>query len=78
MLRMVGGASRRSPILQERQGVTIYQLRDNRYVECEFSQTFPIISGTQLQQFLQLAATEDDISVVRAVRQWIRAQSQQS
>jgi len=62
----------------ERQGVTIYQLQDNRYVECEFSPTFPTISGAVLQQFLQLAATEDDIGVVRAVRQWIRLQSQQS
>ena len=62
----------------ERNGVTIYQLEGDRYVECEFSPTFPIISGVVLSQFLQLTVSEDDISVVRAVRQWVQSQSRQS
>ncbi|MGV0027984.1 Uma2 family endonuclease [Phormidesmis priestleyi] len=56
-------------------GVVIYQLQNGEYVECEFSPTFPMISGAVLGQFLQLADTEDDISVVRSLRQWLRTQN---
>lgn len=57
----------------ERQGAVIYQLRNGEYVECEFSPTFPMISGAVLGQFLQRAETEDDNSVIRALRQWLRS-----
>ncbi|KAM3103052.1 Uma2 family endonuclease [Phormidesmis sp. 146-12] len=56
----------------ESRGVVIYQLQKGEYVECEFSPTFPMISGAVLGQFLQLAETEDDISVVRSLRQWLK------
>jgi Uma2 family endonuclease len=61
-------------------GVVIYQLQkgqlqDGEYVECEFSPAFPTISGAVLQQFLQLADTKDDISVVRSLRQWLKTQN---
>ncbi|MCY7283683.1 MAG: Uma2 family endonuclease [Cyanobacteria bacterium CAN_BIN43] len=56
----------------KRQGITIYQLIDGDYQECEFSPTFPMISGTVLMQFIQLAEEEDDITVIRALRQWVR------
>lgn len=58
----------------EQQGVIIYQLQDCEYVECEFSPTFPMVSGAILMQFLQLAETEDDNGIIRALRQWIRNQ----
>lgn len=58
----------------ERDGLTIYQLQDSEYVECEFSPTFSIVSGAALLPFLELAETEDDNSVMRSLRQWIRAQ----
>lgn len=58
----------------ERSGVVIYQLQNEEYVECKFSSTFPIISGSVLTQFLQQTETEDDISVIRALRQWLRTQ----
>ena len=56
----------------QRQGITIYQLVDGDYQECEFSPTFPMVSGVVLMQFIQLAEEEDDISVIRALRQWVR------
>jgi Uma2 family endonuclease len=56
-------------------GITIYQFLDGEYVECEFSPTFPIISGSVLMQFIRLSEDEDDISVIRALRQWVRAQT---
>jgi Uma2 family endonuclease len=57
----------------ERQGIVIYQWRNNEYMECEFSPTFPAISGAVLMQFIQLSETEDDIEIIRALRQWIRS-----
>ncbi len=57
------------------QGVVIYQLQNSQYVECEFSPTFPMISGAALRQFLQLADTEDDNSVIRSLRQWLKNQN---
>lgn len=56
----------------EAKGVMLYKLQDNEYVECEFSPRFPMISGAVLMQFLQLSETEDDIAVVRALREWLR------
>ncbi|MBW4515954.1 MAG: Uma2 family endonuclease [Timaviella obliquedivisa GSE-PSE-MK23-08B] len=56
----------------QRQGITIYQLVDGDYQECEFSPTFSMVSGAALMQFIQLAEEEDDISVIRALRQWIK------
>lgn len=58
----------------KQQGLLIYQLQDSEYIECEFSPTFPIISGAVLMQLLQTAETEDDNGVIRALRQWLRAQ----
>ncbi len=58
----------------EQRGTIIYQLQNGEYVECEFSPTFPIMSGAVLAQFLQLAETEDDNGIIRALRQWIRNQ----
>jgi Uma2 family endonuclease len=57
------------------QGITLYRLVDGDYQECEFSPTFPMISGTVLMQFIQLAEAEDDITVIRALRQWMRKES---
>ncbi len=59
----------------EQRGVTIYQQQNGEYVECEFSPTFPMISGAVLQQFLQRAEIEDDNSVTRSLRQWLRTQA---
>ncbi|WP_421656496.1 Uma2 family endonuclease [Leptothermofonsia sp. ETS-13] len=61
----------------EQSGITIFQLQAGEYVKCEFSPTFPMISGETLGQFLQLAETEDDNAVIRALRQWVRSQTQQ-
>lgn len=56
----------------EQRGVIIYQLQNGEYVECEFSPTFGMVSGAVLMQFLQMAETEDDNGIIRALRQWIR------
>lgn len=61
----------------ERSGVVIYQLQNGQYVECKFSPTFLMISGSMLMQFLQQAMLEDDTSVIRALRQWLRTRLQE-
>ncbi len=61
----------------ERSGVVIYQLQNSQYVECEFSPTFSMISGSALMQFLQQATSEDDTSVIRSLRQWLRTRLQE-
>jgi Uma2 family endonuclease len=57
----------------EQQGLMIYQLQAGDYVACEFSPTFQMISGEVLGQFLELAETQDDNSIIRALQQWLRA-----
>jgi Uma2 family endonuclease len=55
-------------------GVIIYQLQDDVYVECEFSPTFPMISGAVLQDFLRLTDTKGDNAIARSLRDWLRSQ----
>ncbi|MEI6329029.1 MAG: Uma2 family endonuclease [Pseudanabaena sp. ELA645] len=52
-------------------GVTIFQLQDGNYIEREFSNIFPMISGGILGHFLQMSSTENTIAIVRAVRKWL-------
>ncbi len=59
----------------QRQGLTLYTWQAGAYVECPFSLTFPLISGDVMQRFLQLAETEDDNGICRALRQWLRSAS---
>lgn len=51
--------------------VKIFQLQDGDYIECEFSSIFEMISGDVLGRFLQMSATENSTSIVRAVRKWL-------
>jgi len=55
--------------------VKIYQLQNGEYQECEFSGTFKMISGSVLDHFLQMLATEDSTRIVRAVRKWLKERS---
>ncbi|MFZ4555521.1 MAG: Uma2 family endonuclease [Pseudanabaena sp.] len=52
-------------------GVTIFQLQEGNYIEHEFSNIFPMISGDILGRFLQMSSTENTIAIVRAVRKWL-------
>jgi Uma2 family endonuclease len=54
--------------------VQIYQLQAGDYCSSEFSPTFPIVSTTVINQFLEQAETQDDTTLIRSWRQWIRQQ----
>lgn len=58
----------------QRQGLVFYQWIEGQYVECAVSRTFPQVRSQMLMQFLQLAPGEDDNTIIKALRQWIRQQ----
>lgn len=55
----------------QNEGVIIYQYCQDRYVECEASPTFSMITSQVLADLLNLAETEDDNSVIRSLRRWL-------
>lgn len=54
--------------------VQFVQLQNGEYVICEYSNTFPIVSAGIINQFLQMAETEDDLTIIDALRVWVREQ----
>ncbi len=54
--------------------VQINRLQNAAYVLCDSSPTFPIVSTAIINQFLQQAETQDDTTLIRTWRQWIRQQ----
>ncbi|WP_370589543.1 Uma2 family endonuclease [Tychonema sp. LEGE 07203] len=52
--------------------VQFVQLQNGEYVICEYSNTFPIVSAEIINQFLQMAQTEDDMTIIDALRVWVR------
>ena len=60
-----------------KKGLTISELQNREYVECEFSPTFAMVSPAVMAQFLQLREMTDDNAVIRAWRTWVREQVNQ-
>jgi Uma2 family endonuclease len=56
------------------ESVQIYQWQNREYIICDRSPTFPILSVARLNQFLQMAQTQDDNAIIRALRQWVSEQ----
>jgi len=54
--------------------VQIHRLQDGDYTPCDPSPTFPIVSTAVINHFLQQAETQDDTTLIRTWRQWIRQQ----
>jgi hypothetical protein len=54
--------------------VQMYRLQNGEYVLCDQSPSFPLVSPTVINQFLQQAETQDDTTFVRSWRQWVRQQ----
>ncbi|MBW4542615.1 MAG: Uma2 family endonuclease [Myxacorys chilensis ATA2-1-KO14] len=51
--------------------VTIRVLDDSQYVNVSTSKAFPIVTTDQLNEWVKLLETTDDLTVVRAVRQFV-------
>jgi Uma2 family endonuclease len=62
----------------KKHGLKIYQLQteasNQDYVESAFSLAFPKVSALVLNQFLQQRQTQNENTVIRAVRSWIQSQ----
>jgi Uma2 family endonuclease len=59
-------------------GIEIKQLQDGDYVNCEFSTAFPMLSAADLQRFVEEGNdTDDDNTVIRSLRSWIRERQSQ-
>ncbi|WP_218081601.1 Uma2 family endonuclease [Anthocerotibacter panamensis] len=59
----------------QQRGVVIFQLKEKGYVACEYSPSFPLVSGVVLTEFLNRVVTEQgDNLIIRAFRQWVREQ----
>ncbi|MBW4582341.1 MAG: Uma2 family endonuclease [Tildeniella nuda ZEHNDER 1965/U140] len=48
--------------------MTIHILSNDRYLQVAQSQAFPSVTATQLNQWIQILETADDITVIRSVR----------
>ncbi len=62
----------------KKQGLKIYHLQTDKcnrnYVELAFSLAFPKVSAAVLNQFLLSRQTQNENTVIRAVRTWIQSQ----
>jgi Uma2 family endonuclease len=49
-----------------------YQLVEGQYVECEFSIAFPLVSVTDMSQFIEQSKTSGEIALLKFFRAWVR------
>ena len=49
-----------------------YQLTEGRYIECEFSLAFPIVSVTEMSRFIEQSKTTGEIALLKSFRAWVR------
>lgn len=49
-----------------------YQLREEQYIECEFSIAFPIISVSDISRFIQQSKTMGEIALLKSFRACVR------
>ncbi|MCC3528706.1 MAG: Uma2 family endonuclease [Microcoleus sp. PH2017_22_RUC_O_B] len=54
------------------EAVQFFKLQNGEYVICQDSSTFPIVSSEIINQLLQMAETEDDMTIIDALRVWVR------
>ncbi len=49
-----------------------YQLAEGKYVECEFSLAFPLVSVTAMSGFIEQSKTTGEIALLKSFRAWVR------
>ncbi len=49
-----------------------YQLIDNKYIECEFSVAFSLVSVSDINGFIQQSKSVGEIALLKAFRAWLR------
>jgi Uma2 family endonuclease len=56
------------------ESLVVHQLQNGIYITAQTSQFFPNIPIPEIAEFLQQAATEDYLTLVKAFRTWVRRQ----
>lgn len=49
-----------------------YHLVEKQYIECEFSYVFPLVSATEISQFIDQSKTIGEIALIKFFRNWVR------
>lgn len=50
-----------------------YQLAEGKYVECDFSLAFPLVSATEMSRFIEQSKTMGEIVLLKSFRAWVRS-----
>lgn len=58
------------------ESLTIYQLRDQQYVESEASLSLPVCTSAVLTEFLARTPKQDQYDIVLAFEEWLKTQQQ--
>jgi Uma2 family endonuclease len=56
--------------------LTIYQLRDEKYVAAEASLSVPLLTSAVLTEFLALSPKQDQYDILLAFEEWLKTQQQ--
>ncbi len=51
-----------------------YQLLEDKYVECEFSIAFPLVSVKDISKFIEQSKTMGEIALLKSFRNWVKNQ----
>ncbi len=54
------------------QNLKFYQLIDGKYIECEFSIAFPIVSVSEISRFIEQSKSIGEIALLKSFRAWVR------
>lgn len=54
------------------QVLKFYQLVEGKYIECEFSCAFPLVSVTEMSGFIEQSKTIGEIALLKSFRAWVR------
>lgn len=49
-----------------------YQLVERHYIECEFSIAFPVVSASEMKEFIEQSKTMGEIALLKLFRPWVR------
>ena len=54
------------------QDLKFYYLEEDKYIECEFSIAFPLVSVSEISSFIEQSKTMGEIALVKLFRAWVR------
>jgi Uma2 family endonuclease len=49
-----------------------YELIQNKYVECDYSIAFPLVSASDVNNFIEQSKTKPEIALLKSFRAWVK------